>query len=126
MSKFEKNIVTWFEIPTTDITRAAKFYESLLDTELRALSGSEPCCMFPVEKGGVSGCLVQRSNQMPTPDGTLVYLNVDGKLDATLKRAEKMSVTITVPRTEIEGGMGFYACVKDSEGNNLGLHSTMF
>jgi predicted enzyme related to lactoylglutathione lyase len=126
MSKFDNNVVTWFEIPTTNMTRAVSFYESLLDTKLRELPGDEPTYMFSVEKGGVGGCLVQRDQQKPTHDGTLMYLNVDGKLDATLKRAEILGASVTKPRTEIDGGLGFYAWVKDSEGNQIGLHSTMF
>jgi predicted enzyme related to lactoylglutathione lyase len=46
MSKFETNAITWFEIPTTDFERATKFYETVLDTELRVFPGPEPCNMF--------------------------------------------------------------------------------
>lgn len=126
MSKFDNNAVTWFEIPTTDFERATHFYESMLDVKLRAFPGPEPCNMFPSQDGGVGGCIVHRAHQKPASDGSLVYLNADGKLDASLKRAEKLGVPILVPRTEIPGGMGFYACLQDSEGNHVGLHSTCF
>jgi len=126
MNKFENNAITWFEIPTTDFERATKFYETMLDAKLRAFPGPEPCNMFPIEQGGVGGCIVQRPNQKPATNGTLVYLNVEGKLDASLKRAEKLGAPILVPRTEIPGGFGYYACVQDSEGNHVGLHSTHF
>jgi predicted enzyme related to lactoylglutathione lyase len=33
---------------------------------------------------------------------------------------------VLVPRTEIPGGFGYFACLQDSEGNHVGLHSTMF
>ena len=126
MSKFQNNAVTWFEIPTADFQRATTFYESLLDTKLRAWPGDEPCNMFPIGEGGVGGCIVHRPHHKPVDNGTLVYLNAEGKLDATLKRAEKLGVKVLVPRTEIPGGMGYYACVQDSEGNHVGLHSTLF
>ena len=126
MSKFESNAVTWFEIPTTDFERASRFYETLLDVELQSWPGPEPCSMFPSGDGGVGGCIVHRAQQKPAADGSLVYLNADGKLDASLKRAEKLGATILVPRTEIPGGFGYYACVQDSEGNHVGLHSTEF
>jgi predicted enzyme related to lactoylglutathione lyase len=126
MSKFDNNAVTWFEIPTTDFERATNFYESVLDVKLRAFPGPEPCNMFPSQDGGVGGCIVHRTHQKPAADGSLVYLNADGKLDASLKRAEKLGVPILVPRTEIPGGFGYYACLQDSEGNHVGLHSTMF
>jgi hypothetical protein len=126
MSKFDSNAVTWFEIPTTDFERATQFYETLLDVKLRAFPGPEPCNMFPSDDGGVGGCIVHRAQQKPTADGSLVYLNADGKLDASLKRAEQLGATVLVPRTEIPGGFGYYACLQDSEGNHVGLHSTMF
>jgi len=126
MSKFETNAVTWFEIPTTNFERATQFYEAVLDVKLRAFPGPEPCNMFPIQDGGVGGCIVHRALQKPTADGALVYLNAEGKLDASLKRAEKLGATVLVPRTEIPGGFGYYACLQDSEGNHVGLHSTMF
>jgi hypothetical protein len=126
MSKFDSNAVTWFEIPTTDFERATQFYETVLDVKLRAFPGPEPCNMFPSQDGGVGGCIIHRAQQKPAAEGSLVYLNADGKLDASLKRAEQLGATVLVPRTEIPGGLGYYACLQDSEGNHVGLHSTMF
>jgi uncharacterized protein len=126
MSKFENNAVTWFEIPTADFKRATEFYESVLDVKLRAFPGPEPCNMFPIEQGGVGGCIVQRDGHTPSNAGALVYLNAEGKLDASLKRAEKLGAKVLVPRTEIPGGFGYYACLQDSEGNHVGLHSSLF
>jgi predicted enzyme related to lactoylglutathione lyase len=125
MSKFVNNAATWFEIPTSDFKRATHFYESLLDVKLRAFPGPDPCNMFPSEQGGAGGCIMQREGHRPAQAGALVYLNADGKLDATLKRAEELGATVLVPRTEIPGGFGFYACLTDSEGNHVGLHSSM-
>ena len=123
MSKFNGNAITWFEIPTTDFSRASGFYESLLATKLSPYPGPEPCSMFPSDDSGVGGCIVLRPQHKPAADGTLVYLNVDGALDATLDRARTLNSTILVPRTQIPGGFGFYACITDSEGNHIGLHS---
>jgi predicted enzyme related to lactoylglutathione lyase len=126
MSKFENNAVTWFEIPVADFQRATRFYETVLDASLIPYPGGAPCSIFPLKEGGVSGCIVQRSQHNPSTDGTVVYLNADGKLDASLKRAEQLGATILTPRTEIPGGFGYFACLKDSEGNQIGLHSKLF
>ena len=126
MSKFEANAATWFEIPTTDFARATAFYETVLDEKLRAFPGPEPCNMFPSQPGGVGGCIIFREHAQPTSNGTVVYLNADGKLDASIKRAEKLGAKILVPRTAVPGGMGYFACIEDSEGNHVGLHSTLF
>ena len=47
MSKFEGNAVTWFEIPTADIDRATKFYETLLAANMIPYPGDEPYAIFP-------------------------------------------------------------------------------
>jgi predicted enzyme related to lactoylglutathione lyase len=123
MDKFDINALTWFEIPTLDIERAARFYETVLSIKLKAWPGPEPTRMFPIGPGGVGGCLVQRHQQRPVADGTLVYLNVDGRLDEVLSRARENGSKLIVPRTAIGGAFGFYALLNDSEGNHVGLHS---
>ncbi len=126
MSKFEANAVTWFEIPTADFQRATKFYEEVLDISFLPFPGGEPCNMFPAAEGGIRGCIVHRPQSKPASDGTTVYLNADGKMDASIKRAQKLGAKITVPRTEIPGGFGYFACLLDSEGNHVGLHTRCF
>ena len=122
MSKFEGNAITWFELPTTNMERAVDFYETILDTKLQEWPGDEPCFMFPAQQGGVAGSLVRRPKHDPSSNGAMVYLNVDGKLDEVLSRAQ-VEGAVLMPRTQIPGGFGFYACVQDSEGNHVGLHS---
>jgi len=122
MSKFEGNAITWFEVPTTNIERAVDFYETLLDTKLHDWPGDEPCFIFPANQGEVTGCLVHRPSQQPSANGAMVYFNVDGRLDEVLTRAHTENAVL-MPRTEIPGGKGFYACIQDSEGNHVGLHS---
>jgi predicted enzyme related to lactoylglutathione lyase len=123
MSKFESNAVTWFELPVANMTRARSFYETLLNTQMQEFPGEEPCFMFPAEPGGVAGSLIERKGMRPAAEGTMVYLNVDGKLDATLERAKNLGAKLLVPRTAIPGGFGYFACLLDSEGNHVGLHS---
>jgi len=57
-----------------------------------------------------------------TADGSLIYLNVDGRLDACVARVAKAGGAIVLPRTGI-GEHGFIAMVRDPEGNVVGLHS---
>ena len=122
MSKFEANAVTWFEIPVNDIDRARGFYENLLSSKLLPYPG-EPCFIFPTKDSGVAGCIVQREQDKPAADGTIVFLNADGQLNAAVDRAKTSGSKVLTPRTEIPGGFGFYACITDSEGNHVGLHS---
>jgi predicted enzyme related to lactoylglutathione lyase len=123
MSKFNGNAITWFEVPTTDIGRAVDFYETVLDRKLTQFPGEEPCFMFPASEGSVAGALIHRPNHKPAVHGAMVYLNVDGELDNVLARAHKIEGSVQLPKTQIPGGYGFYACLIDSEGNHIGLHS---
>lgn len=126
MSKFDHSAITWFSIPVLDLERATRFYEQMLDTALQPMPSGEPGKFFPAQESGVAGCIVQRPQQRPSAEGTTVFLNADGKMDASLKRAEKLGATVTVPRTEIPGGFGYFACLIDSEGNQIGLHTRAF
>jgi len=123
MSKFKDNAITWFEIPTTDITRAVTFYENLLAKKLQSFPSDEPYFMFPSGDDSVGGALVQRRHQRPTADGAMVFLNVDGHLDDVLTRAHQLKGSVLLPKTQIPGPGTFYACIRDSEGNHIGLHS---
>jgi predicted enzyme related to lactoylglutathione lyase len=126
MSEFKGNSVTWFEIPVSDVQRAVGFYESMLDTKLIPFGDARNYYVFPADKGEVAGGLVKRPTAQPAAQGTMVFLNVDGKLDASLRRAEKLGAKVLVPRTQVPGGTSFYACLTDSEGNHVGLHSSQF
>lgn len=123
MSKFENNAVTWFEIPVSDMDRARGFYENVLASKLIPYPGGEPCFIFPTQQNGVAGCIVQRAEMKPAAEGTIIFLNADGKLNAAVERAKSTGSKVLVPRTEIPGGFGFFACITDSEGNHVGLHS---
>src|SRR5215510_10987932 len=111
------NAINWFEIPCNDLSRAAKFYEKILDLKLeRTDFMGVPHAIFPGDHSEVRGALVQDRNNAPSERGSLLYLNVTGKLDACLKRAAEIGAKVLVPRTSI-GGPGFIAVLQDSEGN---------
>ena len=116
------NAATWFEIPTTDLERATRFYGQLLNTTLQVLFFGEPMAIFPSAKEGVGGALVQRPQQQPALDGTLVYLSTDGLLDEALARTDALGGAILVGKTPVPGGSGHFAVIRDTEGNHVGLH----
>jgi uncharacterized protein len=119
------NALNWFEIPVADIDRARKFYQGMLAQDLKVEAfGGRPHAIFPAAGGpeAVSGALVQDEKRKPAADGALIYLNVEGRLDACLDRVPRSGGAVVLPRTSI-GEHGFCALVKDSEGNVVGLHS---
>ena len=116
-----KNAVNWFEIPVNDMDRAVKFYQGMLSTDLhKEVFGGIPHAIFPTDKAkdSVSGSLVKDDKRKPNPEGTLLYLNVEGKLDACLQRTPGVGGSVVLPRTGI-GEHGFIAIVRDTEGNKL-------
>ena len=64
----------------------------------------------------------QRRGQ-PSPAGVVLYLNASPSLDAALSRVAEAGGEVVEPRTALPPGMGFYAKIRDSEGNVVGLHA---
>jgi hypothetical protein len=118
----------WFEIPCADLDRAARFYETILGRNLKKDKLGNPgngICIFPSQPGGITGALVKRAFQKPGRAVTMVYLNCDGELDAVIARVSQAGGLILMPRTPVPGGYGAFACLKDSEGNHVGLHTSI-
>ena len=114
------NAINWFEIFVQDLNRATHFYEATLAIELRREDyAHKPTVVFP-NADGVGGALVQDPARKPG-DGTLVYLNAGGKLDACLQRVAAAGGAVVLPKTDI-GDPGFIALIRDTEGNTVGLH----
>jgi predicted enzyme related to lactoylglutathione lyase len=116
--------LNWFEIPCSDLNRAAQFYDSVLEIQLKRETFMDvPHAIFGSSAGGaVGGALVQDKQNAPSAKGTLVYLDASGKLDACLARVTRLGGEVLLPKTDISPN-GFIAILRDTEGNRVGLHS---
>lgn len=116
--------IHWFEIFVGDLERAVRFYQTVLDVKLRRESeDGRPMALFEsAAEHGVGGALVRQPGREPTESGVIVYLDANGKLDASLARVERAGGQVMLPKTAI-GPNGFIAMVRDTEGNLVGLHS---
>ena len=116
------NAINWFEIPAIDFERAVKFYNRILNLELRreTLQG-RPNGVFTASAEGVGGAVVQGANYTLSASGIVIYLDTDGKLDEVLSRVEAAGGKIILPKTHI-GPQGDVALLIDTEGNRVGLH----
>jgi predicted enzyme related to lactoylglutathione lyase len=114
--------ITWFEIPAANLERAQRFYETILEAPLIAqVFDGANIAIFPCEDGGVRGCLLETAH--PSPHGTVVYLNVNGRLDRTVELVTSAGGRVELPKTELPRGIGWIAKITDSEGNRVGLHA---
>jgi uncharacterized protein len=120
-----KNAVNWFEIPATDFDRACTFYATVLGKDIQKgdfmgvphgyLSFTEP---------GVGGAVVKyESGLEPAANGVRIFLDVSGDIDGAEARVEAAGGRVLMPKTSI-GEQGFIVLMIDSEGNQMGLHST--
>lgn len=119
-------MVGWFEIPVTNMDRAKKFYDIVLNISI-TIHDFNGIIMgwFPMdpEKKGATGSLVQHEMYKTSlTDGPLIYFSCKD-VSNELSRVEAAEGEIMQPKTEIGGGHGFMALVKDTEGNRIALHS---
>ncbi len=119
-----QNMINWFEIPTADIGRAKKFYQTILDTEMNEteMFGTK-MAFFPTDGSNISGAIVQGEDYTASAEGTLVYLNGGSNLETSLSRVETAGGKVIVPKTQISPEMGYFAIFIDTEGNKIALHS---
>ncbi len=122
----EKDALTWFEIPTRDLSRASRFYATLTGAPLTPEQWGEVAFhVFPYQPDGVSGCITGDPQQQPADRGTIVYLRVAAPLAAALARAESAGGRVAGPVMTLPGDMGVVAQILDTEGNRVGLHATV-
>ena len=122
----QKNAVSWFEIPVKNFDTARKFYQAIFDYDMPEMQmGPNRMGILLHDQGsGVGGAIVAGEWYEPNMAGTMVYLSANPDLSAVLGRVEKAGGSVLVPKTNIGDNMGFFAIIRDCEGNRVGLHST--
>ncbi len=128
MATNTKNPFTWVEIYVEDMSRAQKFYETILEIQMSDLPmpegmGEMQMLSFPGAENekNISGALVKMEDMTPGTGGTLVYFACE---DCSLEesRVENAGGKVLQPKMSI-GEYGFCTIVMDTEGNSIGLHS---
>lgn len=122
----QSNAIGWFDIYVTDMDRAVRFYENVLQQQLAPIggpTGETQMMAFPADMGtyGAGGALVKSSHARPGPGGTLVYFSVtDCAQEAD--RVASAGGKLVQPKFSI-GEFGWVALCEDTEGNLFGLSS---
>lgn len=123
------NIITWFEIPVSNIDRAKTFYETILEIEMiKRTDGNNEAVFFPFNpnviqatSGRVTGVLSKSDRNSPSSNGTVVYINASPNIQNVLDKVVHAGGKIVAPKFLIPAG--FIAIIIDTEGNKVGLHS---
>ncbi len=133
LKKIDKknNVLTWFEIAVTDMARAKKFYETILDIKMSTHvfpESNEELTFFPYDpnirqaiSGRVTGVLSKSKNNIPSDKGVFVYINASPSIKLVIDKVEGSGGKVLVPKTEAP--FGVFSVILDSEGNRIGLHS---
>lgn len=109
--------VVHFEIPSDNIERAKKFYNSLFGWKMDKMPGDMEYWMFSTNaEQTVGGALMKR--QMPQHTVTN-YIDVSS-VDEYAKKVEKLGGRVHKPKEEVRG-MGWFAICTDTENNMFGL-----
>jgi len=122
------NNLVWFELPVTDLDRAATFYETVFATKLSTDVRFPGLAIFPRRhEAAATGALAvshdPKIEGRPSTDGAVVYLNCDGEMDAVLKRAQSAGAQLLQEVAQLPNGMGYIAQFRDLDGNRVGLHA---
>jgi predicted enzyme related to lactoylglutathione lyase len=124
VSSAPKSIVNWFEIPVSNMEKATRLYEAMLDTKLPLsdFGGVPHAVMSNSDASCTSGALISDPKRPPVRgSGTVVYLHAIDGVARCLSRAVEAGAKVVQPRTEI-GPHGAIALIEDLDGNVIGLH----
>ncbi len=119
--------VVHFEIPYDDMHRVSGFYEKIFGWKIEEMpmegmeyfmahTGPTDKKGMPMEKGFINGGLMPKTNKVK---GTVIAMQVDD-IHKTIKMSEENGGEKIMDPMAV-GDMGWYAYVKDSEGNTIGI-----
>ena len=117
--------VSHFEVVFDNKERAKKFYQTMFGWQFQEMPGMDYVMAMtaegdqkgcPKEPGKINGGLMARDTTAAYP---LVVIDVKS-IDATLKKVAKSGGKVVLPKQNV-GDFGYYARIKDTEGNTIGL-----
>lgn len=117
--------VQHFEVPFDDESRATHFYKSIFGWQLHPMPEMQYTIVrttevdeqyMPKKAGAINGGMYKRKDASEKP---LIVITVD-HLDETINRVREMGGEVEMEKVQV-GDMGWYAKIKDTEGNIVGV-----
>jgi uncharacterized protein len=114
--------LTHLEIPADDVDRAKRFYGDLFGWSFQTAPGFESYHLFltPAGQEAMGGAIGKRGEM--APERMRNYVNV-ASIDALLPRVADLGGRVVEAKREVPG-MGWYAVLEDSEGNEIAVWET--
>lgn len=111
--------VCHLEMQVDDIARAKSFYGAVFGWEFHDMGAT-----YAIGNMG-SGCSIgiDQVADVPADGPHLPYVEVGG-INETLQTVQAAGGAVEEGATEIAGGLGFYAVIRDPAGNRLGIHKS--
>ncbi len=119
MTTENPNRLVWAEIPVTDMARAKKFYETVLEAPLTDMDGPNPMAMLPYAGGQGAAGHIYPGKPAPKGEGITAHLAAPGELNDAMTRVRKGGGEVVSDVITIPAGSFFYAI--DTEGNSVGI-----
>jgi uncharacterized protein len=110
------------ELLTGDRERAMRFYSAVFGWRLGDIPGADYTMITTSANGiraGLGGLAEATGFGPPQPNGTVAYIRPDD-FDTTLAAIERAGGEILIPKTDVMG-YGWFAHVRDPDGNVVGL-----
>ena len=112
------DFIAHIEIPSTNIEKAADFFNKLFDWKFKPFGNGY--LLFNTHKSFTIG--IRKVEKVLQGDTTIFHVRVDDIIKYT-EKAAKLGGEIFRGRTTIPA-MGYYALIKDIDGNTIGLYQT--
>lgn len=105
----------WFDLMTTDVAAASKFYGSLLGWKTEEFDMG-PAGKYQMIKAGTQGVggFMQLDKKQPVPSHWIAYMSTDD-VDKTTARAKELGAKVHMPPTDIPN-VGRFSVVADAQG----------
>ena len=108
---------THIELPTDDLERGRRFYEGLFGWTFESNEFIPGYYLYRTPSGTFGGGMGMRGTT--APEAIRDYVEVTS-IDNTLAHVSDLGGSVVAGKDEIPG-IGWWAAVKDSEGNEIGL-----
>lgn len=119
--KKEDNTITHIEIPAPDLQKAIDFYSKVFNWEIQIVQPGV-YAFFRIGKTNSGGGFDTSLKPAAERYGPQITVDVEN-IEAALQKIAENGGVITLPKTEIGEGHGFYACFRDTNGNYLQVHA---